>query len=80
MESGVDVWVLVEGREVLTRLGWGLEERALELGLERTLNLVGGGRAHSCPEKEHMASCPEWNELGREDGGGSSVEEEGRPF
>lgn len=44
--------MLVEGREVPTRLGRGLEEGALELGLERTLNLVGGGRAHSCPEKE----------------------------
>lgn len=48
----MDVWVLTEGREVPIRLGQGLEEGALELGLERTLDLAGGGRAHSCPEKE----------------------------
>lgn len=48
----MDVWVLAEGREVPTRLVQGLEEGTLELGLERTLNLVGGGRAHSCSEKE----------------------------
>ena len=55
MGSGVDVWGLMEGRKVPTRLGQGLEEGALELSLERTLNLVGGARAHSSPEKEHMA-------------------------
>ena len=51
----MDVWGLVESRKVPTRLGQGLEEGALELSLERTLNLVGGARAHSGPEKEHMA-------------------------
>ena len=51
----MDVWGLVEGRKVLTRLGQGLEEGARELSLERTLTLVGGARAHSSPEKEHMA-------------------------